>query len=271
MRYIFYIATEQSGVISPKRFVSNSYVSQYKECRILAKGSGIMVSFIFYAFACKEIEKIVKPLGFKRYHRFFCRVTEDGVVQQFCLLCLHGDFTIRFSMDSIFGDNDRTEEGSDIYRLIDGTNGWIGRNFDRSVINGMTVYTSKKISYVEAVDMCKNVLLDVLLPCFEKTKVIKNAHTFMLENDSLVKHGTIDFDTREIGFYLSKENYDKAKEVLAYYIENKNKWNKRWWKEKEVEYLELYDAIKNNDMNYIKRYKKDKKGKNCLELGIRGI
>ena len=93
----------------------------------------------------------------------------------------------------------------------------------------------------------------------------------MLENDSLVEAGTKDFDSREIGFYLSEENYDKVKEILEYYIENKDKWNKRWWEEKEVEYQKLYDAIKNNDMNYIQKYKKDKKRKTYLELGVRGI
>ena len=99
-----------------------------------------MLSFIFCAFACKEIEKIVRPLGFKRYHRFFYRITDDGVVQQFCLLCLHSKFTIRFTLNSIFCDNDKTKEGSEICQIIDGTNSWIGENFDRSVINGMTVY-----------------------------------------------------------------------------------------------------------------------------------
>lgn len=55
----------------------------------------------------------------------------------------------------------------------------------------------------------------------------------MLKNDSLVENGTKDFDLREIGFYLSDENYDKVKEVLDYYIENKTKWNKIWWEEKD--------------------------------------
>ncbi len=227
-----------------------------------------MLSFVFYAFTCKKIEKIVKPLGFKRYNRFFYRITDEGVVQQFCLLCLHGKFTIRFTLNSIFCDNDKTKEGSEIYQIIDGTNSWIGENFDMSVINGVTVYTYKQISYTYAVEMCKNILNEVLIPYFEKTKDIKNAHNFMLENDSLVKKGTKDFDTREIGFYLSEENYDKAKEVLEYEIENKDKWNKRWWEEKEAEYQKLYDAIKNNDMNYIQEYKKDKKKKTYSEFRV---
>ena len=93
----------------------------------------------------KEIEKIVRPLGFKRYHRFFYRVTDDGVVQQFCLLFLKGKFTIRFTLNSIFSDNDKTKEGSELYQVIDGTNSWIGENFDRSVIDGITVYNHKQI------------------------------------------------------------------------------------------------------------------------------
>lgn len=235
------------------------------------EGSGIMLSFVFYAFTCKEIYKIVKPLGFKKYGRFFYRITEDGVVQQFCLLCLRGEFTIRFTLNSIFCDNDKNKEGSEIHQIIDGTNKWIGENFDMSVVNGMTVYNHNPISYEEAIEKCKNVLNEVLIPYFEKTKNIKNAHKFMLENDSLVEAGTKDFDSREIGFYLSEENYDKVKEILEYYIDNKDKWNKRWWEEKEVEYQKLYDAIKNNDMNYIQKYKKDKKRKTYLELGVRGI
>ena len=227
-----------------------------------------MLSFVFYYLACNEIAKIVKPLGFKRYNRFFYRITEDGVVQQFCLLCLRGVFTIRFTLNSVFCDNDKTKEGSEIYRIIDGTNKWIGENFDRSSINGMTVYNSKSISYEDGISICKDALIDVLLPYFEKTKESKDAHYYMLENDSLVKSGTKDFDIREIGFCLMEENYDKAKEVLEYYIVNKNKWNKKWWGEKEAEYQELYDAIKSNDVNYIQRYKKDKKRKTCLELGL---
>ena len=227
-----------------------------------------MLSIVFYAFTCKEIYKIVKPLGFKKCGRFFYRITEDGVVQQFCLLCLRGKFTIRFTLNSILGDNDKTNEGSEIHQIIDGTNRWIGEKFDMNVINGMTVYNHKPISYEEAVNRCKDVLQKYLLPYFDKTKDIINAHKFMLENDSLVKKGTKDFDTREIGFYLLEENNDKAKEVLEYHIENKDKWNKIWWEEKEVEYQKLYDAIKSNDVNYIQQYKKDKRRKTCSEFRV---
>ena len=230
-----------------------------------------MLSFVLYFFACIEIEKIIKPLGFKRYNRFFYRITKDGVVQQFCLVCLRGKFTIRFTMNSIFCDNDKTKEGSEIYQIIDGTDKWIGENFDRSVANGMTVYSHTDISYKQAVVTCKDVLRDVLLPYFEKTKALKDAHYYMLENDSLVESDTKEFDLREIGFYLAEENHDKVKEVLEYYIENKSKWNKKWWKEKEAEYQELKSAIENNDMNYVERYKEDKKRKTCLEFGIRSI
>jgi len=227
-----------------------------------------MLSFVFYAFACKEIEKIVKPLGFKKYNRFFYRITDDGVVQQFCLLCLRGEFTIRFRLNSVFCDNDKTNEGAEIHQIIDGTNKWLGENVAMSIINGMTVYHHKQVSYEEAVGICKDALHKYLLPYFGKTQDIKNAHKFMLENDSPVKVGTKSFDAREIGFYLLEENYGKVKEVLEYYIENKDKWNKRWWKEKETEYRELYDAIKNNDINYIQKYKKEKKRKTCSEFRV---
>ena len=181
---------------------------------------------------------------------------------------MRGKFTIRFTLNSILGDNDKTNEGSEIHQIIDGTNSWIGEDFDMNVINGMTVYNHKPISYEEAVNRCKDVLQKYLLPYFDKTKDIINAHKFMLENDSPVKKGTKDFDTREIGFYLLENNYDKAKEVLEYYIENKDKWNKRWWEEKEVEYQKLYDEIKNSDMNYIQKYKKEKEIKTCSEFRV---
>lgn len=233
--------------------------------------SASVLSSVFYVNACNNIAKIVKPLGFKKYHRFFYRVTEEGVLQQFCLLCLNGCATIRFGLSSIYSDNDKTREGAEIYQIIDGTNKWIAENFDKSVINGMIAYNHNQISSKEATDMCKKTLQDILLPYFEKTKDIKNAHNLMLENDSLVKHGTNKFDSREIGFYLAMENYYKVKEVIEYYIENKSKWNKTWWVEKEVEYQELYNAIVNNDANYIQKYKEDKKRKTCLEFGIRCI
>ena len=49
-----------------------------------------------------------------------------------------------------------------------------------------------------------------------------------------------------------------------------------WWTDynNDIETDELrtfLDAIKNNDMNYIQKYKKDKKRKTYLELGVRGI
>ena len=138
-----------------------------------------MLSIVFYAFTCKEIYKIVEPLGFKKCGRFFYRITEDGVVQQFCLLCLRGKFTSRFTLNSILGDNDKTNEGSEIHQIIDGTNSWIGENFDINVINGMTVYNHTPISYEEAVNRCKDVLQKYLLPYFDKTKDIINAHKFI--------------------------------------------------------------------------------------------
>ena len=227
-----------------------------------------MLSFVFYSMVCKEIKRIVKPLGFEKYNRFFYRITDDGVVQQFCFLCLRGEFTIRFTLNSIFADNDKTKEGSEVHKIIDGTNKWIGEGFDMSAINGMTVYNHKRISYEEATEKCKAVLNEVLIPYFEKAKDVKIAHELMLKNDSLIKAGANDFDCREIGFYLSEENYGMVKQVLEYYLDNKEKWNKRWWKEKEVEYQKLCDAIKTNDVNYINEYKKDKKKKTYAEFGV---
>ena len=228
-----------------------------------------MLSFVFYTLACNDVEKIVKPLGFKRNNRFFYRITEDGVVQQFCLLCLRDSFTIRFTLNSVFGDNDITKEGSEVSSIIDGTNRWIGESFDMGNMNGMTVFYHKKLSYKESVDICTEVLNDVLLPFFEKTRDIKNAHDNMLEYDSLVKNDTKDFDTREIGFCLQEGNYEKVKEILEFYIENKKEWNIKWWAEKESEFQELYNAIINNDTEYIQEYMKTKKKRTYSQLKIR--
>ena len=51
-----------------------------------------MTASAFYRLAGKQIKELVNPYGFKKNGRFFYRITEDGVVQQFCMLWLYRSF-----------------------------------------------------------------------------------------------------------------------------------------------------------------------------------
>ena len=78
----------------------------------------------FYQIVKQRINPIVKPFGFRIRDRFYHRII-NNVVQQFCLLHLARDFTIRFHIFSVYDDNYRTMEGDEVHRLIDGTNDWL--------------------------------------------------------------------------------------------------------------------------------------------------
>ncbi len=80
-----------------------------------------------------------------------------------------------------------------------------------SVINGVTVYTYKQISYTYAVEMCKNILNEVLIPYFEKTKDIKNAHNFMLKMIAWLKKVRKILIPEKLVFIYQKKTMTKQK------------------------------------------------------------
>ena len=78
-----------------------------------------------YAATHAQFVPLVQPLGFCCIgNRYYYRIIGD-VVQQFCVLCLHRQCTIRFGMSSVYEENDRKNEGAEVYTLIDGTKRWI--------------------------------------------------------------------------------------------------------------------------------------------------
>lgn len=85
------------------------------------------MSVLFYSIAKQAITPIVKPLEFRCRGRFYYRII-DNVVQQFCLLWLNHDFTIRFNISSVYADNDRLIEGNEVAKIINGSNNmWLGQ------------------------------------------------------------------------------------------------------------------------------------------------
>lgn len=79
----------------------------------------------FYSAVRKQIEPQVAPLGFCLDRQYYYRIVQD-VVQQFCPLWLHHDFTVRFTLRSLYQDNTRRAEGLDVMQLVDGSNRWLG-------------------------------------------------------------------------------------------------------------------------------------------------
>ncbi|MBQ2667753.1 MAG: hypothetical protein IJF56_03915 [Clostridia bacterium] len=207
----------------------------------------------FYSLAGKPIGQFVKPFGFKKRGRFFYRITDDGVIQQFCLLWLNRIFTVRFDLSSIYSHNGHDNEGDEIYQIIDNSNDWL----------------SDYHSHVETLDaaaaICFESVKDILLPFFETHKDPKSAREFIVTHNLRIQGGYNKFDLREIGFYLSMGDMNACRDFLVHYIENSSKYNQIWWREVEQEYQRLLDAIVCNDTEYISDYMNNKKKETYAE------
>ena len=218
----------------------------------------------FYQIVKQRINPIVKPYGFRIRDRFYHRII-NNVVQQFCLLHLERDFTIRFNISSVYDNNDRTMEGDELYRLIDGTDDWFGTQVVGKIL-GLDVYENpyadmKPETLQKAADVCANALETYLLPWFSRTTTSEDAFRAASASNLL------GFDKRfnepgcdhEIGFLLDMGKDKAVAEILDYYIQNNKKYNKSWWEETGPEYKRLYTAIIKDDQTYIGGYMKQKK------------
>jgi len=213
-----------------------------------------MTAQAFYSFAGQQIKDIVSPYGFKKKGRFFYRITEDGVVQQFCLLWLYRDFTIRFEMASVYGECDLKTEGAEISQLIDGSfNGWLtGFPFESRFDP-----EDNPIDY--AADVCVQAVKSTLLPFWEAHKDHRSAHAFVSRHSSPVAWGGDKYDARELGFFLGMGDMTSAMDYLLYRIENADKYNKYWWNMVKEKYHQLLDAICLEDQEAISQYMDEKK------------
>ena len=218
-----------------------------------------MSASTFYQLAGMQIKEFVKPYGFKKNGRFFYRITEEGVVQQFCLLWLHNSFTIRFYLSSIYGYNGCNIEGAEIYELIDGSiNQWLSDHRSGYQIDSENLKGS-------AADICIRVVKETLLPFFESHKDSLPAKDFVVKHNPRVTSGIDKYDIRELGFYLCMGDITSVQDYLTYYIENHDRYNKNWWSGVEQEYHQLLDAICNNDSEYIALYMDEKKNATYAE------
>lgn len=121
------------------------------------------MSTLFYSTTKRALAPIVKPLGFRCKGRFYHRII-DNVVQQFCLLWLNHDFTIRFHISSVFGDNDKHIEGSEIAKLIDGSNNmWLGQRMVKSELQQQFSLQGPSANLFPNYNECANTCVDMLV------------------------------------------------------------------------------------------------------------
>ena len=212
-----------------------------------------MTASAFYRLAGKQIKELVKPYGFKKNGRFFYRITEDGVVQQFCMLWLYRSFTLRYYLSSVYGYNGLDIEGDEIHGIINGSiNQWISDDctgYDACADNAMDFATA----------ICLKNVQDVLIPFFETHKDPKSAREHIAAHNPRITGGFDKYDLRELGFYLSLGNMEACQDFLVHYIKNSDKYNPNWWRKTEQEYHCLLDAICTNDTAYLSTYMDNKK------------
>lgn len=223
----------------------------------------------FYQIVKQRINPIVKPFGFRIRDRFYHRII-NNVVQQFCLLHLARDFTIRFHISSVYDDNYRTMEGDEVHRLIDGTNDWFGTRVVGKFY-GLDVYENpyadmKPETLQKAADVCVDALEKYLLPWFSQATTSENALREAQSSGLFYRLHDESASSEEIGFLLDMGKYADIAEILKYYIQNSDKYNKSWWQETGPEYKKLYTAIIKDDQSYIHNYMEQKKAATYAEL-----
>lgn len=223
----------------------------------------------FYNVVKKQIEPIIKPLGFRSYRRYYYRIIND-VVQQFCPLWLYHDFTIRFVLRSLYQDNERTTEGDEVMRLINGTNRWLGPTSteiapDYYAANEDFCTLSQKTYQISA-DICEQVLSEYLLPWFEENTDSAKAYTACKTAELFLPDEGVAEPVGGLGFLLGMGEWDRACEALRPYIEHTICCNPNWWNMVEADYTPLYHALAEKDISYVQTYMEEKRQKNYKEF-----
>ena len=212
----------------------------------------------FYQITKKQIKPIVAPLGFRCRNRFFYRII-NNVVQQFCLLWLQRNYTIRFHISNVYNDNENgfLIEGDEIDRLIGNGQHWLGAQYYRrgNELVRDPLYTDLTAeTYQKGANDCNYALNKYLLPWFSRVSTCESAYNALKEFSYYHLKDKQPGGYEEIGFLLEMGKYKKVSEILNYFIQNKNKFNTLWWQEKSSEIQKLYAAIKDNDQVYISGY-----------------
>ncbi|MDD7302733.1 MAG: hypothetical protein PUG87_12420 [Eubacteriales bacterium] len=223
----------------------------------------------FYSAVKQNIEPIIKPLGFRSYRRYYYRIIND-VVQQFFPLWLHHDFTIRFVLRSLYQDNERTAEGDEVMRLINGTNLWLGPTSTEIAphhyVANENFLTLTPKTYQLSADICKEALTEYLLPWFEENTDSAKAYAACKTAKLYLSPQGCTEPLGGLGFLLGMGEWDRACAALYPYIEHTIRFNPRWWSTVESEYTSLYRALIGKDAPYIRHYMEEKRQKNYKEF-----
>ena len=229
------------------------------------------MSTLFYSTTKRALAPIVKPLGFRCKGRFYHRII-DNVVQQFCLLWLKHDFTIRFHISSVFGDNDKHIEGSEIAKLIDGSNNmWLGQRMVKSELQQQFSLQGPSANlfpnYNECANTCVDMLVNYLIPWFNGANTSASAYKMAKEANIFDPLRQEHDSYKCLGFLLDMELWDQSATLIKYYLDNNRLYNQIWWKPREQEYRQLYDALTNGDTLYLKQYMDNKKSQTYSLFG----
>ena len=163
-------------------------------------------------------------------------------------------------------------EGDEVHRLIDGTNDWFGTRVAGKIFGldvlGNPYADMKPETLQKAADVCANTLEKHLLPRFSQTTTSEDALNAARASKltSFLKRYDEPGTAHEIGFLLDMNKYESVAEILNYYIQNSNKYNKSWWQETGPQYKQLYTAIIKDDQSFIDSYMKQKKAATYAEL-----
>ena len=208
----------------------------------------------FYKAVKPALDLVVRPLGFRSRDRFYYRIVND-VVQQFCLLYRNLDFTLRFDVASVYADN-ILAEGHDIYRLINGTNQWLGlRRVQKA--SGELVYEGPVAADPICPDLrlcadaCTDAVKRYLLPFFDEAADSESAHRLL--HQRVWDGRSSDDHTLCVGFLLGMGEWEQARDALKQYLDRPREegmfWNELW---------KLYDALDSYDVSCILDYMEKK-------------
>lgn len=224
------------------------------------------MSGAFYAAARQVVGPVVKPLGFRGRGRFYHRIV-GTVVQQFCLLWLNHNFTIRFHISSVYGDNDRYIEGNEVTRLIPGSGDlWLGQRMVPCEPRQLTLQgpaAGLPPRYQDCAAVCADVLTGCLLPWFEKASDPRSAYQMATEAKLFLTPHQEPESHECLGFLLDMKQWETCAAILEFYLTHSHLYNPKWWSAKAQEFQQLYDALVRMDTAYLDQYMAGKKAETC--------
>ena len=202
----------------------------------------------FYPAAKAAIQPLAAEAGFRSRGRHFYRITND-VVQQFCLLSLRGNYTIRFHISSVYDENRYDAEGVEVCRLIDGTGFFLSNRPQLLVPDPFD--PDYRVSLETCVEVCETALRAYLLPWFEQTADSERAFRQAQALGMLAPRG----EPRArncLGFLLALGRTEEAAALLR--------------QEPACEYRELCRAVTAQDGAFLRAYMEQKKAATYAEF-----